>query len=363
MKKLKLCVYAIAKNESQFVDRWVDSMSEADKIYVLDTGSTDDTVEKLRNRGVEVLVKKIEPWRFDVARNESLKMVSDEYDICVCTDLDEVFEKGWYQEMVNSWNENTTRLSYNYIWNFDSYGKPGTSFYIDKTHANKAYKWVNPVHEVLVPINNINEVISVSNALLKHYPDPLKSRGSYLGLLELSVKEDPTNDRNMHYLGREYMFKKEYEKSIETLLKHLDLPNSKWKDERAASMRYIARSYIALKKIDDAIDWYKNAIIEAPYLREGYTELGYLYYKNKDYKHSKYYLEMALNITSKPNTYICEAFAYNETIYDILSIDSYYVGDLKSAITYASKALEINPSVKRIQDNLELYKKNYKVTL
>ena len=33
----KICVYAICKNESQFVDRWVDSMQEADEIVVLDT--------------------------------------------------------------------------------------------------------------------------------------------------------------------------------------------------------------------------------------------------------------------------------------------------------------------------------------
>ena len=48
---MKICVYAIAKNEEQFVDRWVDSMSEADWVCVLDTGSTDRTVEKLADRG------------------------------------------------------------------------------------------------------------------------------------------------------------------------------------------------------------------------------------------------------------------------------------------------------------------------
>lgn len=47
---MKIYVYAISKNESKFVDRWVDSMSEADDIYVLDTGSTDDTVEKLKKK-------------------------------------------------------------------------------------------------------------------------------------------------------------------------------------------------------------------------------------------------------------------------------------------------------------------------
>ena len=43
-KKLKVAVYAISKNEEKFVKRWYESMKEADSIYVLDTGSTDNTV-------------------------------------------------------------------------------------------------------------------------------------------------------------------------------------------------------------------------------------------------------------------------------------------------------------------------------
>ena len=50
MKKYKVYVYAICKNEEKHVDRWVDSMEEADHIYVLDTGSTDQTVSKLKKR-------------------------------------------------------------------------------------------------------------------------------------------------------------------------------------------------------------------------------------------------------------------------------------------------------------------------
>jgi len=63
MKKLKIVVYAITKNEEKFVDRWVDSMSEADEIYVLDTGSIDKTVKLLKKRGVNVLVKKFKNER------------------------------------------------------------------------------------------------------------------------------------------------------------------------------------------------------------------------------------------------------------------------------------------------------------
>lgn len=52
--KYKICVYAICKNEEKFVKTWIESMKEADKIIVLDTGSTDKTVERLREYGAEV---------------------------------------------------------------------------------------------------------------------------------------------------------------------------------------------------------------------------------------------------------------------------------------------------------------------
>lgn len=75
LKPLKVCVYAICKNEEKFINRWVDSMSEADYIVVLDTGSTDNSLSKLRARGIDVHQKVISPWRFDVARNIALNFV------------------------------------------------------------------------------------------------------------------------------------------------------------------------------------------------------------------------------------------------------------------------------------------------
>ena len=67
MKKYKVCVYAICKNEEKFINRWVESMKEADEIYVLDTGSTDNSRKLLKKLGVNVKKKVINPWRFDVA--------------------------------------------------------------------------------------------------------------------------------------------------------------------------------------------------------------------------------------------------------------------------------------------------------
>ena len=75
----KVCVYAIAKDEEKNVEKWVKSMSPADHIIVLDTGSTDNTVELLSSLGVEVHQKIYDHFRFDVARNDCLDLIPDEY--------------------------------------------------------------------------------------------------------------------------------------------------------------------------------------------------------------------------------------------------------------------------------------------
>ena len=42
MNNYKVCVYAICKNEEKFIEKWYNSIKEADYICVLDTGSNDN---------------------------------------------------------------------------------------------------------------------------------------------------------------------------------------------------------------------------------------------------------------------------------------------------------------------------------
>ena len=190
------------------------------------------------------------------------------------------------------------RVRYNYNWSFDEYGNPAVNFYIEKIHERKGYKWLHPVHEVLVADHEENLVIT-EDITLNHYPDNNKSRGSYLPLLELSVKEDPEDDRNMHYLGREYMYYGRYQECIDTLEKHLNLKRATWKDERSASMRFIARSYLSLNKINEARMWYEKAIKETPYLREPFVELAMLEYQEGRFHNCKEYCLKDFDITNK----------------------------------------------------------------
>ena len=357
MKKYKIIVYAISKNEEKFVDRWVNSMKEADDIYVLDTGSTDKTVEKLKELGVKVKQEKIEPWRFDTARNHSLELVPNECDICVCTDLDEVFEPGWRNELENIWNNDISRIKYNYNWSLDENNHPTVNFYSDKIHTRNEYIWTHPVHEVLTYTGHNQEKFLIDDKIvLNHYPDREKSRSGYLPLLELSVKEDPEDDRNVHYLGREYMYYGRWNDCIDTLIYHLKLKKATWKDERSASMRFIARAYQNLNRIDEAKMWLDKAIIETPYLREPYVERAILEYNQKNWSEVEKYCKEALKIINREKTYINEVFSWDHTIYDLLSISKFYQNDLQEALKYSNQALQISPNNERLIKNNNIIK-------
>lgn len=355
MKFIKVCVYAISKNEEKFVNRWYNSMKEADEIYVLDTGSTDDTVKLLKENNINVSIKKYDKFRFDIARNDSLDLVPDDTDICVCTDLDEVFESGWRKKLESIWHNNTTRVRYNYNWQLDKNNNPKVNFYIEKIHKKDGYSWYHPVHEIL-KYNKDEVFVTTDEITLNHYPDDTKSRGSYLPLLELSVKEDPEDDRNMHYLGREYMYYGKYKKCINTLKKHLTLKRATWKDERCASMRFIARSYKQLKNYKEANKWAIKAINEAPYLRDPYVEKALIDYEENNWNNVINYCFQALDIKYNPKTYINEIFSYDHTIYDLLSLAFYHKNLYSYSLLSINEALKISPNDSRLLNNKKIIK-------
>lgn len=359
MNDFKICVYAIAKNEEKFVRRWAESMSEADEITVLDTGSTDNTVSLLRQYPkIRVICKEISPWRFDTARNLSLSEVSEDADYCVCTDLDEVFSQGWRQSLEEALTGEPDKVSYRYTWDIGDDGKEKTVFNIEKIHKRKGFIWTHPVHEVLSFTGEGSPKTAFAQGVrLYHYPDREKSRASYLPLLETSVEEDPEDDRNVHYLGREYMFYGRYTDAVRVLKRHLSLSTALWKDERSASMRYIAFCLEKLGDKKEAFLWLLKASAEAPYLREPWMAASEYLYREKNWHGCITFADKALEITQRQDTYITRLSCYEELPYDLKSIAYYHLGDINKALENAQRALEFSPDNSRIYANLCFFKK------
>lgn len=376
----KICVYAICKNEEQFVEKWVKSMSEADKIVVLDTGSTDNTVQKLKDLGVEVKVQVIDPWRFDVARNLSLEMVPDEYNIRVCTDLDEVLEPGWAKPLREKWIEGKhTRGIYKYSWSHLPNGESGRIFRYDKIHSNE-WIWSAPVHELLVRKDNGSNKYKYEDTLdlfdeihLHHYPDRNKSRSSYLPLLEQRKKEMPDDYYGLIYLGHEYCYKGFYQKSIDQLKEILEkFGNTINSVEKASCFLFIGDCYVSLadqltddqeqkKLYQQAANYYSNAINTDITYREPYLNLAKVYIKMKDYQYAEFIIKRGLNKSYRHYTWVERDLSWSYEPWDLLCLASYYGGHVKDSIIYAAKALSYEPKNERLLKNLDLCVRNYDI--
>ncbi len=373
---MKICVYAICRNEEKHVRRWLESAKDADCITLLDTDSTDGTLEEAHRwdivtcgplviRGREefvpwstleeydAIVKRGgRPWRFDAARNRSMELIPEDTDVCVCLDLDEVLCPGWREAIEAAWTPEATTGRYEYVWNFRPDGSDGVKYLGEKIHRHGGCRWVGAVHEVL-QYKRPRVDVTIPGLRIEHHADDTKSRSNYLPMLELAVREDPAGDRNVHYLGREDYFRGMYDKAIETLRRHLELPTATWDEERAASMRYIAKSLEAKGDRIGAGVWLIDAGKEAPMQREPLVELARLALERQAWKDAVKLCEAALRLTERPGTYMSEPYAWNEGPWDIMSVALWYLGQHESARECARKALEFNPTDERLTRNLE----------
>jgi len=347
---LKICVYAISKNEEQFVKRFCESAKDADLILIADTGSTDNTASLARECGARVYDISVKPWRFDMARDTALCLIPSDYDVCISLDLDEVLEHGWREEIEQAWKPETTRLRYKFNWGND------ILFYYEKIHHRNGYRWHHPVHEYPVPDLRIQEVYAHTDKLLvSHHPDPTKSRGQYLDLLRMAVKEDSRCPRNAFYFARELTFYSLWDEAIEALNAYLKMPEATWANERCYAMRLLGKSYDAKQNYWQAIKWYRMAIAEAPGTREPWVDFAMSCYAKHLWKECHHAATMALSIVDRELVYTCDPDVWTSKPYDLAAISAHHLGLKDDAIRYGQQAVKLSPDDQRLKSNLAFY--------
>lgn len=365
-----ISVYVICKNESKFVETWIESVKEADYIVVLDTGSTDNTLElikdyckKINYNNLITDVKIFNPWRFDTPRNEALKMCPENTDIYVSIDLDEVFEPGWANILRSRWTNTTRRASYLYSWSHLLDGSDGRVFRYNKIHG-KGWHWKYPVHEMLVDdisednqyphdqsINLINEIH------LHHYPDRSKPRTNYLPLLELRKKEGKMNNNKKDYYGliylaHEYYYRAKYHEAIQELQEVLTDFKANPLDT-ASCYLFMGDSFKAIEDYSNAKLSYHKAILVDPTYREPYLNLAQVCLDCKEYSQAIFYVKEGLKKSFRHYTWLERDNSWSYQPYDILSLASFYYGKKRDSLAYAVKAASLDKGNTRLENNVK----------
>jgi glycosyltransferase involved in cell wall biosynthesis len=345
---MRIAVYAIAKNEERHVAGFLESVRDADEIVVLDTGSTDRTVELLARGDARVFCESISPWRFDAARNRCLSLVSPEVEACISLDLDEAPRAGWRRQLEDAWTPGTTRLKYEYIWSHAPDGRPDVAFWADKIHARHGYRWKQPAHEILEPVG-ILEKTGFSRLSIDHFPDRLKARGDYVALMELAVRESPTDSRCSYFLGREYCSHRRYEAALREFERYLSLPSAAWRPERASAMRYAGLCCRHLGQAEEELRWLRRACEEAPQEREPWVELGLAHLRRGDFALAYEAARRALEIVHRPQTYLSRNFAWGSRPHELMGVAAYHLGLLPEAAEHFRLALTHDPQDEQLR--------------
>ena len=352
---MKIAIYTISKNEAKHVERWYESTKEADYHIIADTGSTDNTVEIARSLGITVVEIYVNPFRFDDARNASLAVVPKDVDYCIALDMDEVLTPGWRKPLEEALAKGIDRPTYRRIEAFNEDGSVATEFNGFKVHRREGIRWHYPIHEVPQWYHEREEVKDfITGFETHHLQDKTKSRGQYLPMLEMAVRENP-DARNLYYLGREQSYHQQYEKAAETLKKYLEI--SVFPEEKSAACRILSKC-----EPDEAEEWFTRGT-EYYASRESILALANYYYTKAMWDECLLVAEKALAFKEKPTQFLAESWAWGHMAYDLMAISCWQLGKWNLAYKYGKKAVEISPNDERLLKNLAFYKeKNGKHT-
>lgn len=312
---MKPAIYTISKNEARNVEGFMAAAQGA-AVFVLDTGSTDNTVELLKQHGATVVQKTITPWRFDAARQDALQLVSEDFDLCVSVDMDERLEEGWQDKLQAEWHPEANYGNYRYIgeWQDRERTKPAVESARTRIHARKGFHWERPVHEIPVP--DADTVIRTCDTtiLVKHYPDG-KQR-NYAPLLTTILEANPNDADARLQRGGEFAQKGEWDNALIDYNAWLrltfgdDRPVMRYR--RATTHIAMATCYYHLGQQDRCLREFFTAVAAEPICREAWVHLANAHSTMGQYAMALGCAQKALSIEQPPYYACTDSFCWGD---------------------------------------------------
>jgi len=383
MNKPKFTVAVIAKNEEETLPRLVGSLKEfqerGGEICVLDTGSTDKTVEVAKSLGCKVeavgdkfkitidedLANKINEkfivdgevpvvnpgdTLFDFASARNYLATMPENDMIAMPDCDEIYTKMDIDKLNQVIEDGFEQLEYNFVFSHDELGNPVIKFRHCKFYDRRKMSWSGVIHEILGGQTK-NIFLGEDVIKLEHYQNEKTNRSGYIKGLALDCYNNPDNDRNSHYFAREMLYLGRTRSAIKEFKNHIAM--DKWATEAAQSMLYIGDCYKKLGDTGEMLKWYALSI-DKELRREPLMRLAEYYFGKGMHKQSIAYGEAALTVTQLP-FYSNHQPYYEHAPHEMLYVSYWAIGDKVKSKEHWQKALSFIPNHPKYLSDAQFY--------
>lgn len=278
--KMKVTLYAICKNEENNIEKFIENSKKFSHTVVVDTGSTDNTVQLLRDAGIEVYEHSQSKKEFDfsVARNQALSYVKTDwaFSLDFNEDIDNLFLDGL--DVVQ--DELTTFKHLRFDDNGNGEPQQSNEVHI-RFHRTKNYKWVNAVHEIpiFVPTEEFpNEVpIETSIKITKKINRSISKELFYFDICEREYQKDPSNWYYIWFIFNHYFNVKNYQKALEFGQEYLNVSKAYFDTFRILAFIRCSICLIELQDIAKAANYAFHAVSEAMNMGEPHLSQSFSY--------------------------------------------------------------------------------------
>ena len=261
----------ITKNEAKVIERCIRSVKGFDEVVVLDTGSTDKTVEIARRAGAKVVETNARPlFNFSVARNLALSQVRTPWALSI--DADEVLRGGSLGKIFAGIRDPKGVSAFTVTFINQDPLNPSRTFTTQKVKIFRVdtWSWRYRVHEQLFTTVEGARIGQLAEVSIEHLPTPDKKarRAQNVELLLLCVKENPEYIRAFRHLGQELMLMEKWDDAI-PYLNHYVEKTEESSEQKSAVMTRLAMCLINKGgHYDDALRWLDLAATTNPAARE-----------------------------------------------------------------------------------------------
>lgn len=268
---MKLSACLIVKNEKDHIRDVLSSLAGVDEIVVVDTGSSDNTVELAKEFTDKIFTDYEWNDDFAEARNHALSKCSGDWILSI--DADEILEAGGVEKIRNIIEKaEPTQLHFSVEMTAKGNGQKHNLPRILRNDGSVS--WVGAAHETLYPVQkNLTDVVITYGYSTAHKLDPDRM----LRILAKLVNGTGATPRDRYYYAREFYYRRDYVQAERLFREYVFVAT--WLPEKADALLYMARCQFFLQKGDDARKSCMEAIVLNPDFKEALLFMADLHFE------------------------------------------------------------------------------------